>query len=121
LLGAQESNAEFKRTLAALNAGAFRAGVGTYQAIGQGLDVPPVSVAVCTTPVASHKQLFGQVRGRVCRTHEGKKSARAYVIHDLLVFGKKAIVDLTKWNRRVVVWSQGAWTPAEEYLQSLAA
>lgn len=121
LLGGQDYAVEFQRSLEALISGDYRAGVGTYQAIGQGLDVPPVGVAFCATPIASNKQLVGQVRGRVCRPspETGKKGARMYYLHDPRVFGWTAIRNLAKENQRVVVWSKGAWVEAKEFLRGI--
>lgn len=119
LLGGADFSREFQASLAGILSGENRAGVGTYQAIGQGLDCPSVAVGVCMTPIATNRQMFGQVRGRVCRTSEGKKGARLYYLHDANVFGWSAVEKLARWNRRVVVFSGGGWVPADEFVRGI--
>lgn len=121
MLGGKAMERELERTKAALLSGEYRAGVGTIRAIGTGTDVPPVSVAAVCTPIIGNKQLFAQVRGRVSRPAPGKEGARCYVFHDPLVLGKKAVRDLAKWNRRVIVWHRGAWVAAKDYLAQTGA
>lgn len=117
MLGGAGDAERFERTRRGLLEGTLAVGIGTYQAIGQGLDVPPVAVAVCMTPIATNRQLFGQVRGRICRTHPGKTSARLYYLHDPHVFGWGPVRNLTRWAREVRVATAGGWVEAGAYLK----
>lgn len=118
LLGGPESAKEFAKTLAGLKDGRVQVGVGTYKAIGTGIDLPRVGVAVGMTPISGNQQFFGQVRGRVCRTAEGKSTARLYVLWDRNVYPKH-LKNLLAWNAEVVVRdSVGDWTPGKAYLKT---
>lgn len=121
LLGSEENRAEFQQTLDGLKTGQIRVGVGTYKAIGQGIDVPRVGVVVCSTPIAGNRQFFNQVRGRVCRTSEGKQRARMYYLWDRKVYGEKHLQNLVAWNRDVKVYDEGRWVEGRTYLQSMRA
>jgi len=118
LLGGQESASEFAKTLEGLKRGTVQVGVGTYKAIGTGIDLPGVGVAVGVTPISSNEQFFGQVRGRVCRTAKGKTAARLYVLLDEHVYPTH-LKNIVKWNTSVVVRdSVGDWLPVEAYLRT---
>lgn len=117
LLGGEESRPEFQRACEGLKSGAVRVGVGTYKAIGTGIDLPMVGVAVAVTPIAGNKQFFGQVRGRVCRTSTGKTGARLYVMLDELVYPRH-IRNLLAWNATVVARNDlGEWVPARQWVK----
>jgi superfamily II DNA or RNA helicase len=117
LIGGADYAASFKEARKGLLSGEFRAGVGTVQAIGQGLDLPSVSVAVVATPLATNRQLFGQVRGRVCRTSQGKEGARLYYLWDRKVYGLKAVKNLVAWNKNVVIFVRGEWIKGRDFLK----
>lgn len=120
LLGGASEKVVFRRTREGILSGELRAAVGTVQAVGQGLDLPAVSRGVLTTPLHNNRQQFGQVRGRVCRTAEGKEDARLYVLADVGVYGKGMVAKLAKSNARVVVRApDGAWVPAERWLRGI--
>lgn len=121
LLGGAESRSEFRATSEGLKNGKVRVGVGTYKAIGTGIDLPRVGVAVAVTPISGNKQNFGQVRGRVCRTSEGKTGARLYVMLDHLVYPHH-IKNLIAWNTEVFVRGveTGDWTPARHWMKATA-
>lgn len=112
-----DANKEFDQTVAGLTSGEIRAAVGTYQAMGTGLDLPRVGVGVAVTPIGGNRQFFSQVRGRLCRTAAGKKSARLYYLWDREVYGDKHLRNMVKWNKRVVVWERGNWVDAAKVLR----
>lgn len=121
LIGGQDYAAEFRRTRFALEEGILRCGVGTYQAIGQALDLPKVAVGVASTPMANNRQMFGQVRGRLCRIAKGKKTARLYYLWDRNVYGISQLQNIVRWNRQVLVKSGDEWVEGREYLRRLRA
>ena len=86
LLGGAPHKQEFRETVRRMKAGELAVAVGTIQAIGLGLDLPAVDRGVVVTPVASNKQLFNQVRGRLCRKPEGKSQAVLHYLWDERVF-----------------------------------
>lgn len=111
LIGGQDYAKEFARARDGILRGEIRVGVGTYQAVGTGLDLPRVGVAVCATPIAGNKQFFGQVRGRVCRVAEGKSGARLVYLLDPTVYPGH-LKNLRAWNKRVLVLGGGRWQDA---------
>ena len=119
LIGGEDYRQEFVKSVAGVEQGSIRVGVGTYQAVGQAIDLPGVSVGVAATPIAANRQVFNQVRGRLCRVAAGKKSARLYYLWDKQVFGRRHLENLVQWNADVVVQENGSWVPAREYLKSL--
>lgn len=122
LIGGEDYRVEFKKTMGAMRAGSLRVGVGTVQAIGTGIDFPAVGDAVVVTPLAGNRQLFGQVRGRVCRVAPGKKGARLWYLWDRRCsFGPAHLKNLIAWNRTVAVWDGGDWVPGREYLGRVKA
>ena len=119
LLGGPESAKEFEQTVEDLKSKKLKVGVGTYKAIGTGIDIPAVGVAVAATPIASNQQFFGQVRGRVCRISKGKTTARLYVMWDSNVY-ERHLKNVITWNNLVVVRDEaGAWIPATTYIKDL--
>jgi superfamily II DNA or RNA helicase len=109
---------EFERSCAGIETGKVVVGVGTYGALGYGIDLPAVSVGIATTPIATNPQNFNQVRGRLCRTSPGKKQGRLYVLVDFKVYGMKPLRNIIEWNRSVVVWGGAKWITGAEYLAS---
>jgi len=115
LLGGPESAKEFAETVTGLRDGSVRAGVGTYKAVGTGIDIPRIGVGVAVTPIASNEQFFGQVRGRMCRTAVGKKNARLHVLWDQRVYPRH-LDNVMRWNNDVVVRDEaGNWEPARHF------
>lgn len=114
MLGGAEAGdvREFESTRAGLRDGSVRAGVGTYGALGEGIDLPAVAVGVAATPITSNKQKFNQYRGRLCRPSEGKTQGRLYVIYDRRVFDDRAFANILAWNRTVKVKQGGRWVNA---------
>lgn len=98
LLGGAESKAEFRATLEGIKAGKIDVGVGTYKSIGTGIDAPTVSVGFAVTPIGTHEQFFGQVRGRFCRKFPGREGGRLYMVMDPLIHGNSHIKNIARWN-----------------------
>lgn len=94
------------------------AGVGTYQAIAQGLDLPSVSRGVCMTPIGNNLQQMGQTKGRLCRSSSGKDAGRLYYLHDRHVYGRRVIENLIKRFRVRALWN-GEWIDGAEYVRQL--
>ena len=86
---------------------------GTFNAIGQGHNFPVIRSGICGTPISkSNPQFFGQVRGRICRTSEGKTDATLYYLWDNFVFPDQLRV-LKAWNGgRVEVLEADQWVGA---------
>lgn len=118
LLGGADPNdvAEFARVVARIDTGEQRVACGTLQAIGQGHDWPKIHRGVVTTPVAN-KQTWGQVRGRICRTTDGKQDAAIYYLWDRDLFGDGPLRNLRKWNKHVTVHDGEKWVDASDYLK----
>ncbi len=118
LLGGVEYAKEFARTRDALDAGEYRAGVGTLQAVGQALDIPRLATGFVVTPLAGNKQNFGQARGRICRKSAGKTTARLFYFWDRAVYGLGHLRNLIKWNNTVRVFrADGSWEDAKEFVR----
>lgn len=86
LLGGDDNRVRFSEDKARLKSGDLPVCTGTFQAVGQGIDMPAVRSGVMATPIGNNRQFFGQVRGRVCRPAEGKTVGRLYVMWDRHVF-----------------------------------
>jgi hypothetical protein len=119
--GAGADGLEFDRARAGLRDGSVGAGVGTYEALGEGIDLPAVAVGFATTPIATNKQRFNQVRGRLCRPSEGKSHGRLYVAFDRYVFDERAFNNILSWNRTVKVFWRGAWVDARAARRAIMA
>jgi superfamily II DNA or RNA helicase len=116
LLGGPENSVRFEEDRRRLLDGKAKSAVGTVQAIGQGLDLPSVSRGVVSTPIAGNRQVFGQVRGRICRTSEGKEDAALYYLWDQHVYPKH-LKNMVAWNATVKVLDGCEWVEGEEYLR----
>lgn len=113
MLGGEGLDAQvFAETRAGLREGSVEAGVGTYEALGEGIDLPAVAVGITWTPIWTNRQRANQVRGRLCRPSEGKESGRLYVPFDRHVFGEKILRNILAWNRTVKVLRRGEWVDA---------
>lgn len=116
MIGDDEHRERFEEDKARLLAGTLPIAVGTFQAIGTGLDVPNVTAGIVATPIGKNKQFFGQVRGRICRTAEahGKNHAVLYVMWDRAVFPDMPKL-MSGWNggNTTVLRDDGSWTPVK--------
>lgn len=113
MLGGVENRQQLKEAVDGMRAGRMRVAVGTVQAVGTGVDLPSVGVGVVAMPVASNRQLFGQVAGRVCRTGGGSGPARLYCLADS--FRARDWSAYFSDNRPVLVRSKdGTWIDARQ-------
>lgn len=115
LLGGKENELAFERAAAGFKSGDHRAGVGTYQAVAQAIDLPSVSRGICMTPISSNEQTVGQVRGRICRGADGKSFGRIYYLLDP-IYGRKPVRNFVSWGLTVRVWDGRAWVDGKEWL-----
>jgi hypothetical protein len=106
------------QTKSRLTSGEVQVGVGTFKAIGTGIDMPAVERVAAATPVAANRQFFNQVRGRACRSSKGKKPPRMTYFWDERVFGLKHLQNIVQWNRTVSVRHAGGWVEGREYLRA---
>lgn len=117
MLGGVEWAETRARAIDAMRAGSLRVGCGTVQSMGTGVDLPSVAVGVLATPVGNNRQLYAQIRGRLCRPAEGKR-ALLYVLWDQHVSGMTALKRFVAWNHSVVVRdATGAWVEGRAYLK----
>ena len=116
LLGGKDNELAFERAVAGFKSGDHRAGVGTYQAVAQAIDLPSVSRGICTTPISNNKQTLGQVRGRICRGSDGKSFGRIYYLLDPM-FGRKPVRNFVEWFKTVKVWDGTGWVDGAEWLR----
>lgn len=114
MLGGKPDEKEFEACRAALVDGRYRAGVGTYQSMGTGIDLPAVDRGVAATPIHTNRGIGGQVRGRLCRV--GSKDAVLWYLWDERVFGDAPVKAIMKWNKATYVLSRGRLVPGKEYL-----
>lgn len=115
MLGGDDYSTTFDKSKEALVAGRLRVGVGTYQAIGTGIDLPGVSACVAMTPIASNRSFWRQVRGRLCRTAEGKSRSRIFYLWDRNVRPWRGhLQNLAKWNNVCRLRHNGQWIDAND-------
>ena len=120
LIGGPDYRKEFKATAQAMREGRVRVGVGTIQSIGTGIDFPAINAAVVMTPLAGNRQLFNQVRGRVCRNSDGKVLSRLYYLWDSRCsYGLSHLKNLVAQNRMVTIVTPGGGVVGRDYLTSL--
>lgn len=121
LIGGTENLEEFRRTVAGIHAGEVDVAVGTYQAIGVGIDLPSITRGLCVTPVHTNKEFFNQVRGRLCRTSKNtnKRNAVLYYLWDLEIYGKKPLENMLKWNSQVTVQLGSEVVDGQKYLEGM--
>lgn len=115
MIGGKKWEPAFDAAKAGLRDGSVRVAAGTYEAVGQGIDMPAVSRGFCATPIANNRQKLGQVRGRICRPQEGKE-ARLYYLWDRHVYGRRAVENLVAWNKTVRVWDGAGWVTGKTFL-----
>lgn len=113
--GGGEDGVEYDRALEGLRDGSTRLAVGTYQALGTGINLPSVGRGVATTPVHMNRPFFGQVRGRLCRL--GKEDAALLYLWDVKLYGLAPLRNMVRWNRKVFVWCDGEWRPGRAVLK----
>lgn len=100
--------------------GKLRVGVGTIQSIGTGIDLPSVGRGLLATPIGSNRQLYSQIRGRLCRPASGKRAV-IYVLWDQHVNGVAPLRRMIAWNRSVLVRDGAEWVDGRAYLKQLEA
>jgi superfamily II DNA or RNA helicase len=101
LLGSAGNAQQFEESKSLLLSGVLKVAVGTFKAVGQGIDIPNVMAGVCATPIGGNRQFFGQVRGRICRVVPGKRVGHLYYLWDRQVF-PEAAKNLCSWNDGLV-------------------
>lgn len=117
MLGGVEWAERRAAAIDAMRTGSLHIGAGTIQSIGTGLDLPSVGRGVLATPVGANRQLYGQIRGRLCRPGAGK-NAVIYVLWDQHVSGAAPLKRMVEWNRSVVVRdAAGLWVDGRAYLK----
>lgn len=124
MVGGKENEAEYMQTKTALIAGHKSAGVGTYQAIGVGQDIPTVTAGMATTPIHSNQGFTNQVRGRLARKPEGKERATLYYAYDRKLYGAaplRAMMRLAHDVRVVDDERPGALVPASQFINERRA
>jgi superfamily II DNA or RNA helicase len=113
---------DFAATLAGFFDGSVRVAVGTYKAVGRALDLPFASRGVAATPIHNNPQAMNQVRGRLCRTAEGKRAAALYVLWDREVFGLAPVRNWVKCSRTSVVLGPGGeWVEGKAFVRAAKA
>ena len=123
MLGGKPEEKEFDRTKMRLKAGQIRVAVGTYAAIGEGIDVPSVARGIGCTPMHNNRQKVNQVMGRICRGSAGKTGGRLAYLFDPGIYGRKPVVNFEAWFPSVKVWSEAdrRWLEARDWLGRRAA
>lgn len=98
LLGGDADLTRFTEDRLRLELGKLDIAVGTFDAIGQGIDLPRVRGGVIASPIGDNKQFFGQVRGRLARAfHEKTEAWLVYVLDEELFSRQRQ--RLKRWNR----------------------
>lgn len=116
MLGGSDYSVRFEQAVKGLRSRSIKVGIGTIQAIGQGIDIPAVNFGIIASPITSNRQQFQQVIGRICRKAEGKDSAVVYYLWDKAVYGLRTLLKLRSWNTKVLVLHDGRWMPCDEYI-----
>jgi hypothetical protein len=122
VLGGERDKEESDRTCQRLRDREVDAAVGTYQAVGTGIDLPGLSRGVFATPCANGqngKMQFKQYRGRFARAAAGKRGAAITYLYDRLLFGTGPLRNLCRWSARVTVLWRGEWRPGKEVLKEI--
>lgn len=117
MLGGADHADELQATSRGLGTGELQVGVGTVQAVGVGVDIPSLARGVLMTPIGNNRQLFAQIRGRLCR--KGKGDAVLRVLWDQHVSGVAVVKNMTRWNRAMYVMHDGARVAGRAYLKTL--
>lgn len=115
-IGGAENHREFEATRAGIKDGTVKVGVGTYGALGVGVNLPAVSVGVATTPIGGNRFSLNQVRGRLNRKSKGKLKARLYMLWDRHVYPSH-LKNIIAWNPSVAVYDGGKWIEGRHYMK----
>lgn len=115
-IGGPEYVREFEATRAGIKDGTIRVGIGTYGALGVGVNLPAVGVGVAMTPIGGNRFNFNQVRGRLNRKGKKGKIARLYTLWDQHVYPSH-LANIISWNPTVKVYDRGRWVDGKKYLQ----
>lgn len=118
MIGGTENAREFAAAKEGIKRGTLKVVVGTIAAVGTGIDLPAIDRGIVCSAIANNHQIFGQLRGRFCRTSDGKDGARVYYLWDRAIAGMKAITSLCEHNDDVVVLDDGQWVEGNEFLRS---
>lgn len=117
MLGGEDCKEAREKAVDDLRAGTLRVGVGMIQVMGTAIDLPSVGRGILATPIGANRQLYGQIRGRLCRPQEGK-TAIIYVLWDQHVSVSAPLKRMLEWNRRVLVRDgDGQWVEGRKYLR----
>ncbi len=116
LLGGDGADRErFREDRQKLLDGRLKIAMGTFNALGVGINLPVVRAGIVSTPISGkNRQFFGQVRGRICRVSKssGKDSAVLYYLWDRHVFPRQ-LRNLLNWNDgNVEILDADKWVPA---------
>lgn len=117
MLGGLDGVERFNSAVKGLRNGTVKVGVGTIQAIGQGIDIPAVSRGIIASPISNNRQQFNQVIGRICRRAKGKEDAIVYYLWDKAVYGLSTLTNLKAWNRNVLVLDGEDWVDCNSFIQ----
>jgi superfamily II DNA or RNA helicase len=112
-----EDKDAYVRGIAGMMQGSVQIGVGTYKKMGTGIDLKRLSRGVAVTPVHLNKFFMKQLRGRYCRTADGKGDAVIYVLWDREIFGFAPAENFKRWAPKVSVRDDGGWIDVREYLK----
>jgi superfamily II DNA or RNA helicase len=116
-LGGAANRSQFELTRAGVKDGSIRVGVGTYKALGVGVNLPAVGAGMAVTPIAGNKFNFNQVRGRFNRKNKCKTKADMYYLWDRHVYPSH-LKNIIAWNPSVKVFDKGRWVDAKAYLKA---
>lgn len=121
-LGGADWASTFDATVEGLREGTLDVGCGTFGKLGVGHDIPTVAAGVAVTPVHNNRPFADQVKGRICRTSEGKQNARIIVMWDRRVFGLNPLYNLKRWNEVCRVWNEWTerWQDVGDYIREVS-
>lgn len=114
-IGGVDHAREFEATKVGIANNQIKVGIGTYSALGVGVNLPTVSIGIAMTPIAGNRYNFNQVRGRLCRLSDGKTQGILYVLWDKNVYPEH-LRNMVSWNPNVKVFIKGEWLDARKYL-----
>lgn len=118
LLGGPAMQTEYQRTLLGILDGSIAAAVGTYKAVGTGIDVPSIGRGIATTPIHNNRGFVNQVRGRICRRQDGKGDAILFYPWDEACFGLAPVEKLASLAKVAKVLEAGEWVDAKPWLKA---
>lgn len=119
-----EEQAESAETLRRLRSGKVRVVVGTFQALGTGVDMPRLTRGVFAAPIANSdrgRSQFKQYRGRFTRSADGKGQPEITYLWDRHVFGARPLRHLCRWAKDVKVEWRGGLVPGRAVLKEIEA